>query len=68
MLPGIVVLQVDVNEEERVRNFCVLEGIGSRTGDSSRSIEGNLRALHEYRALYQIPIGAQVIPVWQSSA
>jgi len=28
---------------------------------ASRSIEDNLRALHEYRALYQIPIGAQVI-------
>jgi hypothetical protein len=35
---------------------------------ASQSIEDNLRALHEYRALYQIPIGAQVIPVWQSGA
>jgi hypothetical protein len=33
---------------------------------ASRSIEDNLRALHEYRALYQIPIGAHVIPVWRS--
>ena len=33
---------------------------------ASRSIEDNLRALHEYHALYQIPIGAEVIPVWQS--
>lgn len=33
---------------------------------ASRSIEDNLRALHEYRAVYQIPIGAQVIPIWRS--
>ena len=32
------------------------------------SIEDNLRALHEYRAMYQIPIGAQVIPVWKPGA
>jgi hypothetical protein len=35
---------------------------------ASRSIEDNLRALHEYRAVYQIPIGAQVIPIWRSGA
>jgi hypothetical protein len=35
---------------------------------ASRSIEDNLRALQEYRALYEIPIGAQVIPVWRSGA
>lgn len=35
---------------------------------ASRSIEDNLRALDEYHALYQIPIGAQVIPVWRSDA
>ena len=33
---------------------------------ASRSIEDNLRALHQYHALYQIPVGAQVIPVWRS--
>jgi predicted kinase len=30
---------------------------------ASPSIEDNLRALHAYREMYQIPIGAQVIPV-----
>lgn len=34
---------------------------------ASRSIEDNLRALHQYSALYQIPNGAQVIPVSRSS-
>jgi hypothetical protein len=37
---------------------------------ASRSIEDNLRALHEYRALYQIPIGAQVVAlsaIWRKS-
>ena len=35
---------------------------------ASLSIEDNLRALREYRALYQIPIGAQVVPVWKLGA
>ncbi len=35
---------------------------------ASRSVEDNMRALHEYGALYEIPIGAQVIPVWRSGA
>ena len=33
---------------------------------ASQSIEDNLRALNEYRAQYQIPIGMRVIPVWRS--
>ena len=32
------------------------------------SIEDNLRALREYCALYQTPIGGQVIPVWKPGA
>jgi predicted kinase len=32
---------------------------------ASRSINDNLSALHTYHALYQIPIGAQVIKVWR---
>jgi predicted kinase len=35
---------------------------------ASRSIEDNLRALHTYHAWYQIPIGAEVIPVWRPDA
>jgi hypothetical protein len=28
----------------------------------------NLRALRDYHAMYKIPIGAQVIPVWKPGA
>lgn len=35
---------------------------------ASQSIEENLRALDEYHAVYRIPIGAQVIPVWRSDS
>jgi hypothetical protein len=35
------------------------------TRRASPSIEENLRALHGYGTSYQIPIGAQVVPVWK---
>jgi hypothetical protein len=35
---------------------------------ASLSIEDNLRALHDYHAMYKIPMGAQMIPVWKPSA
>jgi hypothetical protein len=35
---------------------------------ASPSIEDNLRALHDYHAMYKIPLGVQVIPVWKPGA
>jgi RNase adaptor protein for sRNA GlmZ degradation len=35
---------------------------------ASRSLEENLKALHRYHGLYEIPADARVIPVWRPDA